>query len=95
MGQASLDRVREIYAVERVNAAMIGYYGNRGTMSGRHFILITDGDTVHEWQRRALATLPADDRITVFACTNTTAETPIRQAFPLLCAELSRRCAIR
>ncbi len=40
-------------------------------MSGRHFILITDGDTVHEWQRRALLTLPANDRITVFACTNT------------------------
>ncbi len=37
----------------------------------RHFILITDGLTVHEWQRRALATLPAEDRITVFACTNT------------------------
>ena len=37
----------------------------------RHFILITDGLTVHEWQRRALATLPAGDKITVFACTNT------------------------
>jgi hypothetical protein len=37
----------------------------------RHLILITDGLTVHEWQRRALETLPADDRITVFACTNT------------------------
>jgi hypothetical protein len=40
-------------------------------MSGRHFIVITDGDTVHEWQRRALDTLPPQDRITVFACTNT------------------------
>jgi hypothetical protein len=40
-------------------------------MSGRRLILITDGLTVHEWQRRALETLPADDRITVFACTNT------------------------
>lgn len=37
----------------------------------RHLILITDGLTVHEWQRRALATLPPDDRISVFACTNT------------------------
>ena len=37
----------------------------------RHFILITDGLTVHEWQRRALATLPEGDKITVFACTNT------------------------
>ena len=37
----------------------------------RHFILITDGLTVHEWQRRALATLPSGDKITVFACTNT------------------------
>ena len=37
----------------------------------RHFILITDGLTVHEWQRRALATLPTRDKITVFACTNT------------------------
>jgi hypothetical protein len=37
----------------------------------RHLILITDGLTVHEWQRLALETLPADDRITVFACTNT------------------------
>lgn len=40
-------------------------------MSGRKLILITDGLTVHEWQRRALATLPTDDRITVLACTNT------------------------
>ena len=37
----------------------------------RHFILITDGLTVHEWQRRALAALPTGDKITVFACTNT------------------------
>jgi hypothetical protein len=37
----------------------------------RHLILITDGLAVHEWQRRALETLPADDRITVLACTNT------------------------
>jgi hypothetical protein len=37
----------------------------------RHFVLITDGLTVHEWQRRALATLPVGDKITVFACTNT------------------------
>jgi len=37
----------------------------------RHFILITDGLTVHEWQRRALAALPAEDKITVFACNNT------------------------
>lgn len=40
-------------------------------MSGRQLILITDGLTVHEWQRRALETLPAEDRITIFACTNT------------------------
>jgi hypothetical protein len=40
-------------------------------MSGRQLILITDGLTVHEWQRRALEMLPAEDRITVFACTNT------------------------
>lgn len=37
----------------------------------RQLILITDGLTVHEWQRRALDTLPPEDRITVFACTNT------------------------
>jgi hypothetical protein len=40
-------------------------------MSGRRLILITDGLTVHEWQSRALDTLPSEDRITVFACTNT------------------------
>lgn len=37
----------------------------------RQIILITDGLTVHEWQRRALETLPADDRIVVLACSNT------------------------
>lgn len=37
----------------------------------RHFVLITDGLTVHEWQRRALATLPVGDTISVFACNNT------------------------
>jgi hypothetical protein len=40
-------------------------------VSGRQLILITDGLTVHEWQRRALETLSADDRIIVLACTNT------------------------
>lgn len=44
-------------------------------MSGRKLLVIIDGgsegDRVAEWQRRALATLPAEDRLTLLVCTNT------------------------
>jgi hypothetical protein len=47
----------------------------------RQLILITDGLTVHEWQRRALETLPVDDRITVLACTNTRLKRQVAKHF--------------
>jgi hypothetical protein len=40
-------------------------------MVGRDLFVIIDGDHVAEWQRRALATLPSDDRLTLLSCTNT------------------------
>ncbi|MDQ2878228.1 MAG: hypothetical protein M3R41_04035 [Pseudomonadota bacterium] len=40
-------------------------------MAGRDLFVIIDGDHVAEWQRRALATLPAEDQLTLLSCTNT------------------------
>jgi len=40
-------------------------------MPARTLILLIDGDTIHEWQRRAIEMLPLSDRIAVFSCTNT------------------------
>ncbi|MDP3674466.1 MAG: hypothetical protein Q8R44_05155 [Novosphingobium sp.] len=58
-------------------------------MTGRRLIVIIDGaadgaanDHVAEWQRRALAALPATDRLTLLVCTNTSLKRqPLR--FPL------------
>lgn len=40
-------------------------------MTPRTLILLIDGYTIHEWQRRAIEMLPLTDRIAVFSCTNT------------------------
>lgn len=38
---------------------------------GRTLIVLIDGDAVAEWKRRALALLPASDRLIILTCTNT------------------------
>jgi hypothetical protein len=58
-------------------------------MAGRDLFVIVDGDHVAEWQRRALATLPAEDRLTLLSCTNTSmprqlARRPLYYALNLL-----------